>query len=428
MWHKIFMVAIAVASSAIISASALADDAGVREEVLFSFSEGTTGWVIVNDGVMGGRSQGGVRRTEAGHLEFAGTVSLENRGGFSSVRSPASNLNLRGFDAIVIKVRGDGRMYYFDVRTPAQERFPASSYRQSIQPAAGEWQEVRLSLSDFAVSAFGQQLPGGQLDVSRVVSLGFTIADKKAGPFKIEVEWIKAVGAADSASGAKNIIETARAAGSFKTLLAAVEAAGLTDTLNAKGPFTVFAPTDDAFKKLPAGTVEELLLPENRQKLAAILTYHVLPGLVFLGKQELKTVQGATVRVEGDATVNGVKLVAKDIRASNGVIHVIGEVLLPPSPRDRTVAGARAVIALAIDRGVPLFNGGQPEACSAIYELAVTSLLEGYPDAMQAAQREQLQKALADARAESSPQEQAWILRRALDQADAVLKRQPQEE
>jgi uncharacterized surface protein with fasciclin (FAS1) repeats len=133
-----------------------------------------------------------------------------------------------------------------------------------------------------------------------------------------------------------DIVDTAVAAGSFKTLAAALTAAGLVDTLKGKGPFTVFAPTDEAFSKLPAGTVESLLKPENREKLIAILTYHVVSGKVLakdvVKLKSAKTVNGKEVTVKvGDAgvMVDGAKVVATDIETSNGVIHVIDSVILP---------------------------------------------------------------------------------------------------
>lgn len=134
-----------------------------------------------------------------------------------------------------------------------------------------------------------------------------------------------------------NIPATADKAGTFKTLLAAATAAGLVDVLSGDQPLTVFAPTDDAFAKLPAGTVESLLKPENKQKLAAILKFHVVPGRVFsndvLSKKELKTVHGGVLTAttkNGVATINGAGIVATDIDAANGVIHVIDSVMLPP--------------------------------------------------------------------------------------------------
>lgn len=138
---------------------------------------------------------------------------------------------------------------------------------------------------------------------------------------------------------AKDIVDTAVGAGQFNTLVAAVQAAGLEETLRGAGPFTVFAPTDAAFAALPAGTVEDLLKPENKAKLTAVLTYHVLPGEVMssaVAGQTLTpaTVQGATVKVDGSTAgkvmVNDATVVSADIDASNGVIHVIDKVILPP--------------------------------------------------------------------------------------------------
>jgi uncharacterized surface protein with fasciclin (FAS1) repeats len=136
---------------------------------------------------------------------------------------------------------------------------------------------------------------------------------------------------------AADIVDTAVSAGQFKTLVAAVTAAGLVDTLKSKGPFTVFAPTDAAFAKLPAGTVESLLKPENKSKLVAILTYHVVPGKVMSAdiagkKLSVATVQGGKIKVNAmsGVMINGAKVISADIAASNGVIHVIDKVILPP--------------------------------------------------------------------------------------------------
>jgi len=134
----------------------------------------------------------------------------------------------------------------------------------------------------------------------------------------------------------KDIVDTAVAAGSFGTLVTAVQAAGLVETLKGEGPFTVFAPTDEAFAKLPAGTLEDLLKPENKEKLTAILTYHVVPGRVMaadvVGLKSATTVNGAELSIEvADDTVmvDGAKVVQTDIVCSNGVIHVIDAVVLP---------------------------------------------------------------------------------------------------
>ena len=132
-----------------------------------------------------------------------------------------------------------------------------------------------------------------------------------------------------------DIVSVAVGAGSFTTLVAAVEAAGLVETLQGEGPFTVFAPTDEAFAALPAGLVDKLLLPENVDVLVKILTYHVVPGKVMAADVtagDVATVEGQTVALatDGGVTVNGANVVTADVEASNGVIHVIDAVILPP--------------------------------------------------------------------------------------------------
>ncbi|NOD77078.1 MULTISPECIES: fasciclin domain-containing protein [unclassified Ruegeria] len=135
----------------------------------------------------------------------------------------------------------------------------------------------------------------------------------------------------------KDIVDTAVAAGSFETLVAAVQAAELVDTLKGEGPFTVFAPTDDAFAALPEGTVENLLKPENKDQLVAILTYHVVPGKVMSGDlsddMTAATVQGGDITIDLDSgvMVNDANVVQADIETKNGVIHVIDKVILPAS-------------------------------------------------------------------------------------------------
>jgi uncharacterized surface protein with fasciclin (FAS1) repeats len=145
-------------------------------------------------------------------------------------------------------------------------------------------------------------------------------------------------GSASASTAEKDVVSTAVAAGQFKTLAAALGAAGLVDTLKGPGPFTVFAPTDAAFAKLPAGTVEGLLKPENKDQLTAILTYHVVPGTVMAADivklRQAETVSGKVLSVKvngGTVMINDAKVTATDIAASNGVIHVIDSVVLPPT-------------------------------------------------------------------------------------------------
>lgn len=142
------------------------------------------------------------------------------------------------------------------------------------------------------------------------------------------------------AAAEKDIVDTAVEAGSFKTLAAALKAADLIETLKGKGPFTVFAPTDEAFAKLPKGTVEELLKPENKAKLAGILTYHVVSGKVeakdAVKLKSAKTVNGASFKItasDAGVMVDKAKVVKTDIQCSNGVIHVIDSVIMPAAKK-----------------------------------------------------------------------------------------------
>jgi len=144
-------------------------------------------------------------------------------------------------------------------------------------------------------------------------------------------------------AGEKDIVDIAASAGSFKTLVAAVKAAGLVDTLKGPGPFTVFAPTDEAFAKLPKGTLDSLLQPENRDKLTAILTYHVVPARATAADvkgmksgTKVATANGAKITLRHNSrgvSVNGARVIKADIMASNGVIHVIDRVILPPAAK-----------------------------------------------------------------------------------------------
>ena len=217
-----------------------------------------------------------------------------------------------------------------------------------------------------------------------------------------------------------DIVDVATKAGSFKTLLKALEVAGLVDTLRGEGPFTVFAPNDEAFAKLPKDTLEGLLKVENRDQLTAVLTYHVVPGKILLAAQSPPTLEGQSVTIQssGKFEVNGAKVLTADIVASNGVIHIIDTVLIPQAKKLTPAQAARAVIELAIERGVPLFNSGQHAACAAVYEVAAESLLKSHTDALAGKERAVLQEALNKMRTEKdNPRQQAWTLRRAIDAA-----------
>ncbi len=173
----------------LIAASTVAE---AQDRVLFNFdkAEDARAWQTVNDGVMGGRSNGRFKINDDKKMEFFGTLSLENNGGFASVRARGAKLGLKNGDSIVVRVRGDGREYSFNLY--AQSNLGGYSYRQSFKTKKNEWIEVKLPLDKFVATWRGRVFPNEKLDPSNVDGMGILLGDKKAGPFKLEVEWIKA--------------------------------------------------------------------------------------------------------------------------------------------------------------------------------------------------------------------------------------------
>jgi transforming growth factor-beta-induced protein len=364
-------------------------------------------WQTVNDGVMGGLSRGGFDLDQRGLLVFRGEISLDNNGGFSSIRSRRSRLDVEGFDGLEFRVKGDGRGYKVSLRTEGTRRMIA--YWAELKTTPGVWTRVRIPFSEWVPTSFGRKLRGPKLRVDRINSVGFMLYDKKAGPFTLEVDRISAYKgqavetkeAAPSQGG--TIAETAQRAGAFKTLLAAAKAAGLVPALTGDAPLTVFAPSDEAFAALPAGTVASLLRPENKDRLRAILTYHVVSGRVSLadlaarGRATTLNGQRVTAGLEGGALqVSGATIQSADLACSNGVIHVIDRVLLP---KEDSIVGVAAkaktfntLLAAAKAAGLaPALAGKGPFTVFAPSDAAFAALPEGTVEhLLQPAQRETL--------------------------------------
>ena len=163
--------------------------ADAQDRILFQFDnpEAAKPWQTVNDGVMGGRSNGRFKINAEKNMEFFGTLSLENNGGFASVRARGIKLGLKQGDTIVARVRGDGREYNFDLYS---QRL---SFRQSFKTKQGEWMEVPLPLDNLVATWRGRVYPNEKLNLSQVTGFGILLGDKKPGTFKLEVEWIKVV-------------------------------------------------------------------------------------------------------------------------------------------------------------------------------------------------------------------------------------------
>jgi uncharacterized surface protein with fasciclin (FAS1) repeats len=228
----------------------------------------------------------------------------------------------------------------------------------------------------------------------------------------------------------QNIVETAAAAGSFNTLLAAAKAADLVDALSGSGPFTVFAPTDAAFAKVPEKTLNNLLKPENKDQLVTLLKYHVVAGTVRAGDAlnagTAKTLNNATLPISyknGELRAQWAKVLEVDIAAGNGIIHVIDSVLLPPGKKSAchtTDSSPIAVIAAAITQGVPMYNRGDAEGCAAVYMATSKALLDDCAVPKKA--KMTLHHALSSAANSHCVKTQAWALREGLDYTYAALK------
>lgn len=222
-----------------------------------------------------------------------------------------------------------------------------------------------------------------------------------------------------------NIPETATAAGTFNTLLAAAQAAGLVDALSSKGPLTVFAPTDEAFAALPAGTVASLLEPANKAKLAAILKYHVVSGRVFAADAikagTAKTLQGQNVAISYSADgvrVNGAKVVAPNLETTNGVIHVIDAVMLP---KQLTAFDAQQMIQQAIADGSQRFNSHDHAGCCSIYENTMQTIMTARPGTISDHELMSLTTAMTSSLQTTDMTQRAWSLRTAMERTYQAL-------
>jgi transforming growth factor-beta-induced protein len=383
-----------ICMAACLSLSSISASAEKNSVAEFTPNEADTfGWRVVDDSVMGGRSKGNIKVSEDGILNFSGRLSLENRGGFSSLRSGDLKLDLSGSNGLVARVKGDGRTYKMRFNTDARFRSRAVSFSADFKTKKDEWIEVKVPFDRFSGSFRGMSLRKETFDPGKITRIGLLLGDKKAGPFELQVDWIRTYGADSDAGklGTNDIVSVALADGRFGTLAAALTEAKLVGTLQGKGPFTVFAPTDKAFSKLPKGTVANLLKPENRDKLQAVLTYHVLSGSVDLGAalsaKQAKTVQGSDVKIGfngGNVLVNDAMILDANIKCSNGIIHVIDSVILPPKSSNDIVsvakkAGSFKTLLAAVEAAglVDALSGDQPVTVFAPTDAAFAALPKG---------------------------------------------------
>ncbi|MCC5828624.1 MAG: CIA30 family protein [Phycisphaeraceae bacterium] len=421
--------------------------------VLFDFADERQSavWQTVNDNVMGGVSQGGFRITSSRTLMFGGILSLDNNGGFSQIRTRPMLDGLEDFDAIRVRVRGDGRSYWFDLRTT--DRLAAGSYRQSFATEAGEWSEIVLPFSKFQFSVFGREVRRAPaLRARDIRSLGLTIYDGSDGAFRLEIDRIEAIrqspenaagsapdatetSATDHANGdhgrrvALSVVEGVKADPELSVLAQLLTASGLSEELAGRGSITLLAPGDDAFGAVDGATLEFLGSAAGRDQLRALLLNHVVSGELLLGTEAVRTLGGREVEIAAAGTVKIGDANVQEYRRNPGkwVIVRIDRVLLPAEsaiePASQ-IERMRSIIELAIRRGVPIFNAGQHEACAAIYEVAIEGLIGQVRDILGEPAHRQVVEAFGRARAIENDAQRAWAYRRILDSVYQLVNEQ----
>jgi transforming growth factor-beta-induced protein len=300
-----------------------------------------------------------VRTASANHPDIVETAV--QAGSFNTLATALKAANL--LDAL----RGKGPFTVFAPTDDAFAKLPKGQLEELLRP---ENQDILAAILTYHVAP-GRVMAKEALELKAVKTLNGQRVEIAVDDGKVRVDGAKVV-KVDVAAGngvihvidevilpsTLDIVETAAKAGSFKTLATALKAASLVETLQGSGPFTVFAPSDDAFSRLPKGTVETLVKPENVAKLRAILTYHVVPGRVFstdlANGGEAKTVQGDTIAIKVDkkgVRINDSQVVQTDIDAANGVIHVIDTVLMPPADKTASSRTSGKACRLALENG-----------------------------------------------------------------------------
>ena len=381
------VVAVLAASSLVHAQTAIGQPANLE------FDDGISGWRTVLDGVMGGKSTGRVTQPEPGILRFAGELSLENNGGFSQVQTTVPEGSFKDASGVEVRVRGDGRVYQFDVRC-SDVRMMAGSFQTKFETVAGEWVTLKLPFDQFRLYSFGRLVANApKLTPARVESIGVTLADKKAGAFQLDIDSVRPLGAQTGGRAQSPDLATVAKDAGLTTLLSLVEASGL--QLPAEGRFTIFAPTNQAFEAIPAEKVKFLTSPQGRETLQAILKNHIVPNAVdsaeLLQRRGVVALSGQNLAVDSEAmTIAGAPLLKTDLRFQRGIVHVIGKVMVPQTRSIAELVGEdprlstllKAVVEAGLAEQLGGENGGpwtvlapSNDAFAALGEPAIKALL-----------------------------------------------------
>jgi NADH dehydrogenase [ubiquinone] 1 alpha subcomplex assembly factor 1 len=394
----------------------------LSQQLITDFSpDSPVAWTTIHDTVMGGRSSGEISQSSEETLIFEGNVSLKNNGGFVSARTIRPIQQLSQSDGIEIRIKGSGRTYQFSC---SHKDIPlrGGGYWQSFDTLDSEWSTIQLPWGKFKATSFGMdlsQLP--ELKAEDVSGLAIYLYDKKSGPFSLEIDYIKTY--RDSLDSSPSTIADYLGA-EHPTLLALLGASDLDSAVASFDVGTIFAPTEEAFAKLPAELVNALLLPENKENLQSILLSHVV--------QETKTVFNSigevlvslsenTISVEwGNSdkdfiSIGAGRLVGGDVLIGGLVVHAISDVIIPENfslNSDESIQSIGAFLSSAISEGVPVFNRGDVQECADIYQNALVKLSEF--DGLIIRDRDEILDVLQQ-ESRVNAQEAAWIYRREID-------------
>jgi uncharacterized surface protein with fasciclin (FAS1) repeats len=320
------------AMSALVAALLACTPLVAAAESNLEFDSGTQGWQTVLDGVMGGLSTGRIEAGNGGTLRFSGELSLENNGGFSQIRTSVPEGQFAGARCLLLRVKGDGRTYQCDLRS-SQLRLMAGGYQRTFATVAGEWTEIELPLGEFVANSFGRRVRNApELDPATIESVGITLADKKEGPFAIEIDWIRPTGKASADRASTGSLASVATNANLTTLLTLVNASGI--ALPSGTKVTIFAPTNEAFAKLPKEQVEFLTSEKGKATLQTILKHHVVGQAVgsasVLERRRLTALSGQSLEVDpASLTIDGARLIATDVAFDGGLVHVIDAVMVP---------------------------------------------------------------------------------------------------
>jgi NADH dehydrogenase [ubiquinone] 1 alpha subcomplex assembly factor 1 len=390
--------------------------------------EDASRFTCVNDTVMGGRSASKVEALDGGTLRFSGKLSLENNGGFTSFQSRGARYEIGESDGLLVRVKGDGRKYIFSIDL-AGTPIPAGGYWQEFATEKDRWIDVRFPYEKFVPTSFGRELRGlDPVTPDRITGLAFYLYDKKEGAFEVEFDSIRTYrNTADAAvatgdAGAK--ADSGLLPAECSTLGSLLEKTGLDAAVAKLDGFTLFAPTDAAFQKLPSDVVAALLSPENSSALRKVLLHHVVAAPVTAWNaarlDSADVLDGGTVAIakDGDTlSIGGARVTAADRLRGVGVIHVIDSVIVPPDLELVTPkTGVARLLTAAIERGVPLFNDGNIAACAAVYRTTLEAIVALGAADLDSATIDSFRAALAKAEGQQD-RDAAWTLRRAMDAA-----------